>query len=491
MDTEGQPRRFVESDSPDGEFLARATYDPAAPLRSPRHMLPSSTSRVAMAIGKHRILEPFDLADQDHESMRDTLLGILQQDQWSCLAVVRVGFRGADVYEFPVTVLISVKPCAMTTSRAVENVNKAADCIYGFHELRDVAIEVVEAGFSPSHEKYTILELGCAFEDCYSANPAMGASLGLSGSFGSGSLGGYLRLRIRSNAEENATYLALTCHHVLSVCKMGQTLFLSPAQMQPSNKTVLEDGKDMVEDSRHLQHLKVLRDAMQIKPAQAKALSKAEEEAALDRALHEKALAFNTRFGNVYRTSGLGRTAAGSDFLLDWGLVELDAERVKNPDDLSAYNALDFDAIRYCKKVLRPQAKHIQVNAADIQSGTGTLRAEEIQGLIADPDSPKKALVFKIHPSVRMEYEIDGKTKIVVAKMLLAVAPKGTKWWVGRGGIINTFGYDGDSGSPVYDYSGKRLGPTVKDILTTLRGDPGCAGCNLEIDTEWEAPDEP
>lgn len=79
-----------------------------------------------------------------------------------------------------------------------------------------MAIEVVEADFSPSREKYTISRLGCAFEDCYCANPAIGASLGLSGSVGSGSLGSYLRLRIRSNAEENATYLALTCHHVLS-----------------------------------------------------------------------------------------------------------------------------------------------------------------------------------------------------------------------------------------------------------------------------------
>lgn len=128
-------------------------------------------------------------------------------------------------------------------------------------------------------------------------------------------------------------------------------------------------------------------------------------------------------------------------------------------------------------------------------------------------------MLNQIHPSIRMEYEFDGKTRMVVAKMLLVVAPKGTKLWVGAGGRLIAFGYNGDSGSPVYDYSGKRLGmyvggqtmakhnnpsppsvdglhfvtplgPTVEDILTTLRGDPGFAGCNLEIDTEWEAPDE-
>lgn len=150
MDAEGHPRRFVESGSPDGQFLARATYDPAAPLHSPKHLLPFETSRVAMAIGKHPILELFDLADRDHESMRDALLKILQQDQWSCLAVVRVGFKGADVDEFPVTVLISVKPFAMTTSRAVEIVNKAADCIYGFVQMPQTPRSLLPLRFYPA-----------------------------------------------------------------------------------------------------------------------------------------------------------------------------------------------------------------------------------------------------------------------------------------------------------------------------------------------------
>lgn len=202
-----------------------------------------------MSIGKHQIVEFFDLGNQGQASIRDHLLEILQDDQWSCLAVVRIGFKGAHVDESPVTVLISVKPSAVATSRAVEIVNGAADYIYrcvikappptfhfpswiyiyiylpphlltlfpSFHELRDVAIEIGEADFSPSDAKYAISELGYAFEDCYCINPSMGASLGLSGGRGSGSLGGYLRLRIRSESKVQETkYLALTCHHVLS-----------------------------------------------------------------------------------------------------------------------------------------------------------------------------------------------------------------------------------------------------------------------------------
>lgn len=60
-----------------------------------------------------------------------------------------------------------------------------------------------------------------------------------------------------------------------------------------------------------------------------------------------------------------------------------------------------------------------------------------------------------------MEYQFEGRTKVVVGKMLLVVAPIGTKLWAGANGRQIAFGWNGDSGSPVYEYSGKRMGMYV------------------------------
>ena len=135
MENQSNPQRFVQTDvDPAGEFLARGAFYELAPLRSPRHLLPFETHRVATDVGEHPIVRLFDLNDQGQKSIRDNLLELLQRDRWSCLAVVRVGYRfeGAKADDFTVTVLIHVQPDSMTSARAVEIVNKAADFIYWF-----------------------------------------------------------------------------------------------------------------------------------------------------------------------------------------------------------------------------------------------------------------------------------------------------------------------------------------------------------------------
>ncbi len=68
----------------------------------------------------------------DRKSIREILLEILQANQWWFLGVVRIGFKGGEVDKCPVTILIKVKPSSMAIDRAVEIVDKAADCLYLF-----------------------------------------------------------------------------------------------------------------------------------------------------------------------------------------------------------------------------------------------------------------------------------------------------------------------------------------------------------------------
>jgi hypothetical protein len=57
-----------------------------------------------------------------------------------------------------------------------------------------------------------------AFEEGYSYNPPLGASIGVSSrEIGSGTYGGSFRLRIKAaDGTVETKYLFLTCHHVVS-----------------------------------------------------------------------------------------------------------------------------------------------------------------------------------------------------------------------------------------------------------------------------------
>ncbi len=94
-----------------------------------------------------------------------------------------------------------------------------------FDGLQDVAVEVIERQFSAasnpasnpaSKAKRTQVSLGYTFEDGYFARPGLGTSLSLSGLSGAASLGGYLRVTIKSPSQTVEKYVALTSHHALS-----------------------------------------------------------------------------------------------------------------------------------------------------------------------------------------------------------------------------------------------------------------------------------
>jgi len=101
----------------------------------------------------------------------------------------------------------------------------AAEWIYVFPQLHDVAIEMVEAAVVSNYgNTFNDLDqptigtdgklpwLGHCFEDAFRNVPALGASLGLQDSNSAGTLGRYLAI----HTVEEFDYMALTCHHVLS-----------------------------------------------------------------------------------------------------------------------------------------------------------------------------------------------------------------------------------------------------------------------------------
>lgn len=57
-----------------------------------------------------------------------------------------------------------------------------------------------------------------------------------------------------------------------------------------------------------------------------------------------------------------------------------------------------------------------------------------------------------------MNYEFDGKVEEKLGKVLLVVSPPGSKIWPGDPSGHIAFGTAGDSGSLVYDLSGKAVG---------------------------------
>jgi hypothetical protein len=88
--------------------------------------------------------------------------------------------------------------------------------VYGFTQLEDIAIEIIEAGVD-IHSDDTWSTVGYDFEEAFCVTPSIGVGLGLSDSRSTGTLGGYLRL----STAVTSKYVALTCHHVLSGTFLG------------------------------------------------------------------------------------------------------------------------------------------------------------------------------------------------------------------------------------------------------------------------------
>lgn len=85
--------------------------------------------------------------------------------------------------------------------------------------------------------------------------------------------------------------------------------------------------------------LKIKRDAGEnLTDCQLARLTKAEDEDALHETLYHLASGFDTRLGRVYKTSGVGENAIKSEYLRDWGVVQMDSKRIKDLDGLSQLN---------------------------------------------------------------------------------------------------------------------------------------------------------
>ncbi len=107
--------RDIELGAPGHHFLARINSGPPPgdnpyPTFTPR--------RVAVGIGEHRITDFFDISQGGQPSMRDAILSIIRNDDYTFFGVVRLGFEHQPHLERPVTVLIAVRPSTTTVSRA-------------------------------------------------------------------------------------------------------------------------------------------------------------------------------------------------------------------------------------------------------------------------------------------------------------------------------------------------------------------------------------
>lgn len=112
-----------------------------------------------------------------------------------------------------------------------------------------------------------------------------------------------------------------------------------------------------------------------------------------------------------------------------------------------------------------------------------------------------------------MRYKVDGRDVLVQGKALVVLSPPATSTlWLGRPGPPIAFGWDGDSGSLVFDYKGRVLGiyigghaqpssinppsidgihfispihQTLEEIRATARQDPTFGGLDVNVNFVW------
>jgi hypothetical protein len=156
---------------------------------------------VATPIGNHPIVGIFDT------QIRARLHGIFACTDWTHISVVRIGYPDNEPSECPATILVAVQPNTLSLEKAAEVIRVAADFVYGFAQLDDIAIEIMEAGVDLDSD-YTLPTLSYNYEEAFCATPSIGVGLGLSDSRSTGTLGGYLRI----STAKTSKYVALTCH---------------------------------------------------------------------------------------------------------------------------------------------------------------------------------------------------------------------------------------------------------------------------------------
>jgi hypothetical protein len=180
-------------------------------------MLPFVPKRVATPIGNHPIVGLFD------PEIRDRLHDVLSPADWSHITVCRLGIPGQGPAQCPATILVGVRPKTIDSDQAAEVLHSAADLVYRFAELHDVAIEIIEADVaadasdsaaSRHRDHCNERPFNYKFEEAFCHQPLIGVGIALSESTLSGTLGGYLKIGTATKTK----YVALTCHHVLT-CK--------------------------------------------------------------------------------------------------------------------------------------------------------------------------------------------------------------------------------------------------------------------------------
>jgi hypothetical protein len=161
-----------------GQFLARISL--GVP-RAKNPILPFKPKMIATPIGDHPIVGIYD------EQIRARLLAIFAEADWSHITVARVGFPGQGPSECAATILVAVRPTTLDPDSAAEMIRSAADFIYGFAVLEDIAIEIIEADVVPHigelRRSYdTLPSLSYHFEEAFCDPPSIGVGLGLSNS---------------------------------------------------------------------------------------------------------------------------------------------------------------------------------------------------------------------------------------------------------------------------------------------------------------------
>lgn len=152
---------------------------------------------------------------------------------WNLVGVFRLGWSNvACSSERPVTLMIIIRADAMVDGRLAQDTATrcheillrcvSSTSLLGFgcsvliqrpfrRGLEDIAVEVAQSATTPcaawgDHVERQTWYPNNGFEHDFGLDPALGRSIGITGTTSSGTLGGYLRI--------NDQVYALTCHHV-------------------------------------------------------------------------------------------------------------------------------------------------------------------------------------------------------------------------------------------------------------------------------------
>lgn len=488
--------------------------------------------------------DPEEAMEKETKSMRDSIIDILSDFKWFCLAVVRLGFPGLDDSQNIPTVAIIVLPDSnVTVGEALDVACKVADYVYQFEQLYDVAVEVLSMDISPLHDTRVsefMADIKYTFEDAFDDSPSIGVSIeNPSGNSGVGTLGGYLRVSGRATAssidvpDSKIKYMALTCHHVLTKNEAPYEFTTSGQDIEPFvNCPSFDDfwcwQQDLslsdMEKNKDLRRLREMRyKGSRMNARQQNILRYYEAKYIKTKPMIEKLEKFDIVLGNVYCSSGVGAQAVSSkhspesfSFLMDWGLVELSASRLETFTKMSSglCNS-DFDAFakitHYDRSLVPPW--RIQSLQELKESLNPTANRQTIWKDVVCKVGKKTGRTFgvlnQIHPSMNVRSSRNGEEKSRTGRTVLVLVPKAAL------DDTKTFGSPGDSGSLVYDYEGKIMGiyfggqryepynppievscvdglhfvapiaPTLESIQAVVKTDPAFSGYDVEVEFLW------